>query len=100
MVSLISRLSVLTVIRNLARASRSNGCSAMLLTAPVCTLELGHNSSGIRLSRKMDASRPNRTWPSARTSMSSTMRTPWPSRSAPQNAIASWMDGSPNASPA
>ena len=30
----------------------------MLSTAPVCTLELGHNSSGIRLSRRIDASRP------------------------------------------
>ena len=28
------------------------------------------------------------------------MRTPWPSRSAPQNWIASQIDGSPNASPA
>ncbi|SIN59451.1 Uncharacterised protein [Mycobacteroides abscessus subsp. abscessus] len=33
-------------------------------------------------------------------SMSSTMRTPWPSRSAPQKAIASWIEGSPNPSPA
>ena len=38
--------------------------------------------------------------PSGATEMSSTIRTPWPSRSAPQNAMASWMDGSPNASPA
>ena len=36
----------------------------MLSTAPVCTLELGHISSGIRLSRRIDASRPRRTWPS------------------------------------
>ncbi len=34
------------------------------------------------------------------TSMSSTMRTPWPSRSAPQNWSASSIEGSPNASPA
>ncbi len=32
--------------------------------------------------------------------MSSTMRTPWPSRSAPQNCTASQIDGRPNASPA
>ena len=32
--------------------------------------------------------------------MSSTMRTPWPSRSAPQNCTASQMLGRPNASPA
>ncbi|CFS15994.1 Uncharacterised protein [Mycobacterium tuberculosis] len=74
--SLISRLSVLTVTRNRARASRSNGCSAMLATAPVCTLELGHSSSGIRLSRRIAASRPNWKPPSASTSMSSTIRTP------------------------
>ncbi len=56
----------------------------MLAAAPVCTLELGHISSGIRLSRRMDASRPSRTSPSSATSMSSTIRTPWPNRSAPQ----------------
>ena len=32
--------------------------------------------------------------------MSSTIRTPWPSRSAPHHWIASQMLGSPNASPA
>ena len=38
--------------------------------------------------------------PSAPTRMSSTMRTPWPSRSAPHHCSASQMDGSPNPSPA
>ena len=32
--------------------------------------------------------------------MSSMIRTPWPSRSAPHHWIASQIDGSPNASPA
>jgi hypothetical protein len=36
-VSLIKRLSVLTVTRNRSRASSANGCSAMLATAPVWT---------------------------------------------------------------
>ena len=99
-VSLISRLSVLTVTRNRNRASRSNGCFSILGTAPVCTLELGHISSGIRLSRTMPASRPRHAVPSGSSSISSTIRTPCPNRSAPQNAMASWMDGRPNASPA
>src|ERR1700735_4279942 len=38
--------------------------------------------------------------PSAPTRMSSTMRTPWPSRSAPHHCSASQIDGSPNPSPA
>ena len=38
--------------------------------------------------------------PSRSTAMSSTIRTPWPSRSAPHHCIASQIDGSPKASPA
>ena len=43
---------------------------------------------------------PSVTRPSSCTVMSSTMRTPWPSRSAPHHCSASQIDGSPNASPA
>ena len=39
-VSLISRLSVLTVTRKLRRRSRPIGCSAMEVAAPVCRLEV------------------------------------------------------------
>ncbi len=99
-VSLINRLSVLTVTRKRKRANRSKGCLSMLGTAPVWTLLLGHSSNGMRLSRTSAANRPRLAVPSANTSMSSTSRTPCPNRSAPQNASASWMDGMPNASPA
>ena len=64
------------------------------------TFEVGHISSGTRRSRTNAASRPSSTEPSSRTVMSSTIRTPWPSRSAPQNWSASQIDGSPNDSPA
>ena len=50
-------------------------------------------------SRTNVASRPSSTVPSSRTLTSSTMRTPWPSRSAPQYWSASQIDGSPNDSP-
>jgi hypothetical protein len=97
-VSLISRLSVLTVTRNRSRASRSKGCSRCSGTAPVCTFELGHSSSGIRLSRRIAASRPSR---AVRTDLdvvddAHTMAEPV----GPQNARASWMEGRPKASPA
>ena len=51
--------------------------------APVWTFDVGHISSGTRRSRTNAASRPRSTEPSSRTVMSSTIRTPWPSRSAP-----------------
>ena len=76
------------------------GCSAMDVAAPVCTLEAGHISSGIRMSRTYAARRPSSTDPESVTVMSSMIRTPWPSRSAPHHWIASQIDGSPNASPA
>ena len=59
-VPLIRRLSVLTVTRNLSRFNSEMGCSATDSAAPVCTLLLGHISSGIRRSRTYDA-RPPRT---------------------------------------
>ena len=48
---LISRLSVLTVTRNSSSRSSPIGCSLIEETAPVCTFEVGHISSGIRRSR-------------------------------------------------
>ena len=63
-------------------------------------LEVGHISSGMRLSRTYAASRPSSTAPSSATVMSSMIRTPCPSRSAPHHWIACQIDGSPNASPA
>ncbi len=97
---LISRLSVLTVTRKRSRRSRSIGCSRTDGAAPVWTFEVGHISSGMRRSRTKAASRPSSIEPSSRTVMSSTIRTPWPSRSAPANWTASQIDGSPNDSPA
>ena len=47
----ISRLSVFTVTRNRSSASRPIGWSASDFAAPVCTLDVGHISSGMRLSR-------------------------------------------------
>src|SRR5579859_5167392 len=47
---LISRLSVLTVTRNDSARSSPIGCSLIDRAAPVCTLEVGHISSGIRRS--------------------------------------------------
>ena len=58
---LISRLSVLTVTRKCSRRSSPIGCSAIEAAAPVCTLECGHISSGMRLSRTYAASRPSST---------------------------------------
>ena len=52
------------------------------------------------MSRTYAARRPSSTEPSSATVMSSMIRTPWPSRSAPHHWIASQIDGSPNASPA
>ena len=68
--------------------------------APVWTFEVGHISSGMRRSRTNAASRPSPTEPSGRGVMSSTIRTPCPSRSAPANWTASQIDGRPNDSPA
>ena len=98
-VSLISRLSVFTVTRNRSRRSISIGCSAIDGTTPVLTFDVGHSSSGMRVSRTYAASRPSCSLPTGPV-MSSTMRTPWPSRSAPHHCTASQIDGSPNASPA
>ena len=63
------------------------------------TFDVGHSSSGMRVSRMYAASRPSCSLPIGPV-MSSTMRTPWPSRSAPHHCTASQIDGSPNASPA
>ena len=60
----ISRLSVFTVTRNRSRVSRPMGCSAIDGAAPVCTLDVGHISSGTRRSRTNAASRPSWTRPS------------------------------------
>jgi hypothetical protein len=49
-VSVISRLSVLIVIRAPRLKYSRSGCSAMLVTAPVCTLDDGQHSSGMRWS--------------------------------------------------
>ena len=99
-VPLISRLSVLTVTRKRRSVSNPIGCSATEDAAPVWTLLAGQSSSGMRLSRTYAASRPSSTEPSSATVMSSTMRTPWPSRSAPHHCSASQIDGVPKASPA
>ncbi len=99
-IPLIRRLSVFTVTRNLSRRRRSMGCSAMDGATPVWTLEVGHISSGIRRSRTYAASRPSAGRPSGRIRMSSTIRTPWPRRSAPQICSASQIEGSPYPSPA
>ena len=50
-VSLISRLSVLTVTRKRSFFSMVIGCAAIDSAAPVCRFELGHISSGMRMSR-------------------------------------------------
>ena len=47
---LISRLSVFTVTRNCSWRRIRIGCSAIDRAAPVCTLEVGAISSGIRRS--------------------------------------------------
>ena len=44
--------------------------------APVCTFDVGHISSGMRMSRTNAARRPILMSPSSPTSMSSTIRTP------------------------
>ena len=59
----MSRLSVFTVTRKRRRRSRSIGCSSIEATAPVCTFEVGHISSGTRRSRTKAASRPERDAP-------------------------------------
>ena len=89
-----------TVTRNRSAVSSPIGCSAIDAAAPVWTLEAGASSSGMRLSRTYAASRPRCAAPSSSTVMSSTIRTPCPSRSAPHHWMASQIDGSPNASPA
>ena len=48
---LMRRLSVLTVTRKRRRRRSPIGCSAREATAPVCTFEVGHISSGMRRSR-------------------------------------------------
>ena len=53
-VSLISRLSVLTVTRNRSRRSIPIGCSAIDAHTPVLTFDVGHSSSGMRRSRTND----------------------------------------------
>ena len=50
LIPLIRRLSVFTVTLNLRRRSSPIGCSASEGTAPVCTFEVGHISSGMRRS--------------------------------------------------
>ena len=50
-VSLISRLSVFSVTRKRSRRSISIGCSAIDPTTPVLTFDVGHSSSGMRVSR-------------------------------------------------
>ena len=94
-VALIRRLSVLTVTRKRRSLNTLMGCSAMDAAAPVWTLDVGHSSRGMRRSRTKAASRPSLGVPSGPNSMSSTMRTPWPSRSVPQYCTASQMDGGP-----
>ena len=49
-VSVISRLSVLTVTRVPRLKYRRTGCVASDRTAPVCTLDDGHTSRGMRWS--------------------------------------------------
>ena len=82
-VSLMSRLSVLTVTRKRSRRSMPMGCSAIEPTTPVFMFDVGHSSSGMRRSRTYAARRPSFSSPGGPV-MSSTMRTPCPSRSAPQ----------------
>ncbi len=98
-VSLISRLSVFTVTRKRSRRSIPIGCSAIDAHTPVLTFDVGHSSSGMRVSRTYAARRPSCSLPGSPL-MSSTMRTPWPRRSAPHHCTASQMLGSPKASPA
>ena len=50
-VPLIRRLSVLTVTRKRSFFSMVIGCAAIDSAAPVCRFELGHISSGMRMSR-------------------------------------------------
>src|SRR5690606_21943389 len=76
-----SRLSVLTVTRKPRSFSAVTGCPAIEVAAPVWRLEVGHISSAIRRSRTQAARRPS--LPSARSGMSSVMRTPCPMRCAP-----------------
>ena len=91
---------MLTVTRNRSRRSSPIGCSAIDGAAPVCTLEVGHISSGIALVADVRRQPAELHRADRRPVMSSTIRTPWPSRSAPHHWIASQIDGSPNASPA
>lgn len=51
LVPLISRLSVFTVMRKCSLRSSPIGCPAYESAAPVWRLEVGHISSGMRLSR-------------------------------------------------
>ena len=91
---------MLTVTRNRRSVSSPIGCAAIEGAAPVWMFDVGAISNGMRRSRTYPASRPSVAFPLSSTVMSSTIRTPWPSRSAPHHWMASQMDGNPNASPA
>ena len=91
---------MLTVTRNRSRRSSPIGCSAMRwrragvhvrrrahLERDAAVAHVGGQPAELVLAVGADV-------------MSSTMRTPWPSRSAPHHCSASQIDGRPNASPA
>ena len=92
---------MLTVTRKRSRASRPMGCSAIEGAAPTWTFDDGHSSRGTRVSRTKAARQAERGAGRRRpAAMSSMIRTPWPSRSAPHTWRASAIEGRPNASPA
>lgn len=57
--------------------------------------EVGQTSSAMRLSRTYEAKWPSVAVPSSWTVISSVMRTPRPTGSAPQTCTASWIDSAP-----
>ena len=96
----ISRLSVLTVTRNFSAASSPIGCSAIDVDRPGLHVGRRRHLQRDPLVPDVGGQPAQLAVPSRATVMSSTIRTPWPSRSAPHHCSASQIDGRPNASPA
>ena len=72
---------------------------AMEAAAPVCTFDVGQTSKGNAAVAHV-VGQSTEVVMAVGLVMSSTMRTPWPRRSALQNCTASQIEGSPKASPA
>ena len=91
--------AILALIRGSVVLANANAgpdvTSALVLTTPVLTLEVGHTSSGMRASRRKWLNRPSSVSPPGVVVQSSTMRMPWPNRSAPQYCTAFQIERGP-----